>query len=481
MAETRPGDRADVLIERVVPGGDGLARLSGVVALVPGGLPGDHVRLRVTEASSRLVRGALEELLLPGEARRPDAEMCPRARDGSCGGCDWPAARLEHHRELKTALVLDALRRLAGLRAEDLPEPRWLGSARNYRLRNRLHLDRQGRLGFFAPRSNAVANLETCEIVSKVLLARLPAIRDHLRGLGPMEGELFTLEDREGKTLLGELRLADQEGKSSLGDGRLGEGEGPQIASRERERISSKLRERGRGPFEGLRLVDTGGGVIASDGPASLSIVAGGASFDVSVSSFFQGNLYLLDAFLEEIRTALRAVLRKQERAGSERPSPRHWLDLYAGVGFLTRPLLELAAEAGSAADVTAVEIDASSFSSLSKNLFLWSYSGLPRAHTMRTSAEFFLSQKNPGSPSAQVDVIVADPPRAGLSPTVRAGILRMAPRHLLMVSCDPPTFARDVSALKGRYTVERLTLLDLFPQTHHVETVALLARREVG
>src|ERR1039457_4646896 len=188
MADVRPGGRAEVLIGRVVPGGDGLARLSGVVALVPGGLPGDRVRLRVTEVSDRLGRGVLEDVLFPGEARRPDAEMCPRARDGSCGGGDWPAARPEHHCEPKTGLVLDAPRAPPGLRAENLPEPRWFGSARNYRLRNRLHLDRQGRLGFFAPRSKAVANLETCEIVSKDLLARLSANRGHLRGLGPMEG-----------------------------------------------------------------------------------------------------------------------------------------------------------------------------------------------------------------------------------------------------------------------------------------------------
>ncbi|MGZ6972153.1 MAG: TRAM domain-containing protein, partial [Thermoanaerobaculia bacterium] len=249
MDDLRPGDRAEVLIERVVPGGDGLARLFGIVALVPGGLPGDRVRMRVTSASDRLVSGSLEDVLSPGEARRPDPEMCPRALDRSCGGCDWPAARLEHHRELKTALVLDALRRLAGLRAENLPELRWLGSARNYRLRNRLHLDRRGRLGFFAPRSNAVANLETCEIVSKALLARLPTIRDHFRSLGQLEGELWTLEDRSGDTLLGELRL---------GGSRIGEGHGLQI--------SSKERERGRGPFDGLRVVDTDGRVHLSDG-----------------------------------------------------------------------------------------------------------------------------------------------------------------------------------------------------------------------
>ena len=162
-----------------------------------------------------------------------------------------------------------------------------------------------------------------------------------------------------------------------------------------------------------------------------------------------------------------------------------HALDLYAGVGFLTRPLLELARESGGGVEVTAVEIEPSASGSLSKNLQSWVSEGLPLARCVRGTAESFLSafssQKSSNAPSPPIDVIVADPPRAGLSPAVRAGILRLLPRHLLMVSCDPPTFARDLSILKSRYTVERLTLLDLFPQTHHVETIALLARQEVG
>jgi len=465
MADPRPGDSVEALIERVVPGGEGLARIGGVVVLVPGGLPGDRVRMRVTEASTRLVRGALAEVIAPGEARRPAAELCPRARDASCGGCDWPAARLEHHRALKTSLVLDAFRRIAGLRPEELPEPGWRGSARNYRLRNRLHLDREGRLGFFAPRSNVVANLDVCEIVSKALLERLPALREHLRSLGSCEGELLTLEDREGRTLLGELRLS--------------EGHGLQI--------SLMVKERGRGPFDGFRVVDAGGRVLLSDGPDSLSIVAGAASFEVSVSSFFQGNLYLLDAFLEEIRTALRAggedFLRREE--GIEASHVFRAVDLYAGVGFMTRPLLELAAEAqgaaGCAVEVMAVEIDNTSSRSLSKNLQTWHADGLPLARTLRASVESFLSSLSSQKSPLPLSVLLADPPRAGLSPAVRKGILKLAPRHLLMVSCDPPTLARDLVALKARYAVERLTLLDLFPQTHHVETIALLARRKVG
>lgn len=440
MAEIRPGDTLEAVVERVVPGGEGLARADGVVTLVAGALPGDRVRLRVDEASPRLIRGRAEAILEPGEARRPEADVCALARRGACGGCDWPAARPEHHRALKTELVLDALRRLGGLKPESLPEPRWLGSPPNYRLRNRLHLDREGRLGFFAPRSNAVADLEGCQIVSKPFLERLPALREHLGSFGPLEGELLTLETRDGAVVLGELRLSSGQGL----------------------RISSKVN---RGPFDGFRVVDAGGRVVGSEGPSSLSIVAGGASFDVSVSSFFQGNLFLLDSFLEEIRAALRGL------------SPRRAVDLYAGVGFMTRPLLELAAKAGGG-EVTAVEIDESSSHSLSKNLQAWHREGLPLAHAARASAEsFFHSQKS----SLPLSVLLADPPRAGLSPEVRRGILRLAPPHVLMVSCDPPTLARDLAALRERYSVERLTLLDLFPQTHHVETVALLAARPIG
>ncbi len=245
----------------------------------------------------------------PGPHRRPEAEVCPRALDRSCGGCDWPAARLTSHRELKTALVLDALRRVGGLAPDELPEPGWIGSPRSYRLRNRLHLGRDGRLGFFAPRSREISDLETCEIVSEPLRARLGAIGSFLRSLGLDGGELATLESRDGSVLLGELRLEPGSGPGA-----------PSTVTR--------------GPFDGFRIADPAGRVLCEDGAGCVEILAGGTSFRVSVSSFFQGNRFLLDAFLEEIRAAL-------AEAGPIRAA----LDLFAGVGFLTRPLLEAAGE----------------------------------------------------------------------------------------------------------------------------------------
>ena len=128
---------------------------------------------------------------------------------------------------------------------------------------------------------------------------------------------------------------------------------------------------------------------------------------------------------------------------------------------------------------MTAVEIDPASSLSLSKNLQSWSSAGLPLARAVRASAEsFFHSQKSPIFRSPSSSRIL---PARACRPEVRRGILRLAPPHVLLVSCDPPTLARDLAALKARYAVTRLTLLDLFPQTHHVETVALLAARPIG
>ena len=436
---TLPGAH-DLEVERVVPGGAGLARVNGRVALVEGALPGDRVRAQLSSRSARLILGHVLEVSAPGAHRRPQAEVCPHASDGSCGGCDWPAARLASHRELKTSLVLDAFRRVGGLGQDDLPEPGWIGSPRSYRLRNRLHLGRDGRLGFYAPRSKEISDFVQCEIVSEPFLSRLPSIRAHLLSLGPAEGELSTLEDREGRVVLGELRLGP------------GQGGGADSAAT-------------KGPFDGFRLVAPDGRLLAEDGPGAVDLVAGGASFRVSVSSFFQGNRFLLDAFLDEIRTAL----------GAARPF-RTALDLYAGVGFLTRPLLEVVAAAGG--QVVAVEVDESSSKDLSENLGRWRSEGLNGARAEKVSAEAFLHSGLRPEDSGPYDVVVADPPRAGLSPSARRGLSRLRTESLLMVSCDPPTLARDVAALHPDYAVRRLTLIDLFPGTHHVETVALLARR---
>ena len=122
---TFAGDVVDLVVERVVPGGEGLARLDGAVTLVSGALPGDSVQALVDQAGARLVRARTLSVLRPGPHRRSEGEVCPRAVDGTCGGCDWPAARPESHEELKRSLLFDALRRIGGVDPAGLPPLRW--------------------------------------------------------------------------------------------------------------------------------------------------------------------------------------------------------------------------------------------------------------------------------------------------------------------------------------------------------------------
>jgi len=200
--------------------------------------------------------------------------------------------------------------------------------------------------------------------------------------------------------------------------------------------------------------------LAASRGPSALDLEAGGARFRVSVSSFFQSNRLLLDGFLEEAR----AVARAAAAGGTSRGA----LDLYAGAGFLTRPLLE------AGFDTDAVESDPFSSADLTANLAAWRAEGLPgRGRAVATDVESHVARMR-----EPFDLVFADPPREGLSPIVRQALSRIWPRSLFLVSCDPATFARDLAALLPRFRVRSLTLLDLFPGTHHVETLAELERR---
>ena len=138
----------ELTIERVVPGGAGLGRLDGVVTLVNGGLPGDRVLVEPRPDGPRLLRADVLSVVEPGPHRRPDAEVCPLALDGRCGGCDWPALRLDAHPLLKEELVRDAIRRIGRVPEGEVPGFRFVPSPRRYRLRSRLRWDGRGALGF---------------------------------------------------------------------------------------------------------------------------------------------------------------------------------------------------------------------------------------------------------------------------------------------------------------------------------------------
>jgi len=171
-------------------------------------------------------------------------------------------------------------------------------------------------------------------------------------------------------------------------------------------------------------------------------------AFRVSPRSFFQVNRFLIEALAD-------AALQNAEGKSA--------LDLYSGVGLFARPLTE------KFETVTAVEAGASAVRDLEVNV--------PKARAEHARVEDYLARLNIPAPDQAPDFVLADPPRAGLGKSVVAHLNRLAPPRITIVSCDPATLARDLAGLR-EYTIEKLTLVDLFPQTYHLETVARLLRK---
>lgn len=179
-----------------------------------------------------------------------------------------------------------------------------------------------------------------------------------------------------------------------------------------------------------------------------IRYAAAGHEFQISRRSFFQVNRHLINALVEEV-------------IGSVHGNSA--VDLYAGVGLFSLPLSRRFQV------VTAVERGGSALRDLERNAMQME----TNLHVVRSSAEEFLATLE-----NKPDLIVADPPRAGLDRAVTGELLRILPERLILVSCDPATMVRDLKHLLGVYRVEQLTLIDLFPQTYHFETVVHLEKQ---
>ena len=384
-----PGETT-LTIEKLVYGGDGLARLDGRIVFTPYVLPGETVRAEVERAKNDLLRGKLRGVIQPASSRVDPA--CPYFY--RCGGCQYQHAGYEFQLAQKRAILREVLRRVGKIEFEGDIEvvagDPWL-----YRNRVELHID-GGRLGYFEAGSHRLCAIDHCPISSPKLndaiaiLGRdLPRVRWFTAGV-----ELFTNES------------AIQVGLSN-----------PVPAA--------------------ARAVFT---TIGSPGPIEY------AGFRVSRNSFFQVNRFLIDPLVNAAVGDL---------AGENA------VDLYAGVGLFSLRLAKCFQR------VDAVESGWSAFRDLEFNV---QRAGAAVAPQHKTAGEFLASLEPPP------DLIVADPPRTGLGRDVTSGLLRLPAPRLVLVSCDPATLARDLRALLATaYQIERITLVDLFPQSYHMETVVRL------
>ncbi len=383
-------EELEVAIEKLVAGGDGLARYEGVPIFVRRAAPGDRLRVRLTERRPDYGRAEIVEVLAPGPARRPD----PVPSLSAWGGCDLMHIEDAAQAFYKADAVRETLERLGGVRLA--AEPALVtGDPWHYRLRTQVHTEARPEpggggvlVGYHARGSNRLvppSGITECPIL-------VPELERFVLDLARLLG------DAAPRRL--DLACGD--------DGAI-----------------------------------TAAPVVPGLPHGEVATAAAGFTYAYDARCFFQAHRGLLPRLVE---TAV----------GDWEGETAY--DLYCGVGLFTLPLARRYRR------TIAVEGDRIAARYARTNT---RRNRLDGVDVEATALEGWIPALPPGA-----DRVVVDPPRTGLAPRVRRALLDRPAARLTYVSCDAATLARDLAILRRAYTIESVTLLDLFPQTGHMETV---------
>lgn len=420
-------------IEKAVYGGSGLARADRKAVFVPFTLPGEEVEAEIVTDKGGFATAELHSVLDPSPTRAQPP--CPYF--GRCGGCHYQHATYAAQVEIKIAILRESLERA---RIPDIPAIASVTAAPfDYRNRIRLHIQENPfALCYKFRKSQANLPIATCPIAASALQRAIEILnREGSRlGLAPFVTEIELFTSPGDPALLLSLWTSH-----------------PAAAQPFLDEMAPQLRQilpdvRGIGLFATERN-RTSSRLLARSGEESLLYLSATYRYRVGLGSFFQVNQFLLDPLID-------LVTRGEQGAIA-------W-DLYAGVGLFSLPL------SAGFAEVTAVESSPSAVRDLRENL-----RGTRHRIAAGDTGAFLRQAVQQRYPTP--DLIVLDPPRAGLERDVTTALGKIRPRKITYVSCDPSTLSRDLARLvEFGYRLRDLHLLDLFPQTYHLESVTHLS-----
>jgi 23S rRNA (uracil1939-C5)-methyltransferase len=431
----------ELIIEKLIYGGDGLAHLpadergQGKAVFVPFVLPGERVEVTLSDVKPGFARARLNRVLEPAPGRVEP--KCPYF--GQCGGCQYQHASYEQQLQIKSEILRETLRRTAKLEFDEEirlhPSPPW-----NYRNRTRMRIrtEPEFAIGYNRFQSHALLPVRECPISSGLIHRALDAMwkMGEAGGIPGSVAEVEFFANAEDTELLLEVTLSAQ---SAPDLAELG-----QFAGELRKQLPAVV---GVVPFQSA----ANARVVRVDLPEKLAPDFGrdflvyrtaNANYRVSAGSFFQTNRFVVGEMVSLVTDG---------RSGG------FALDLYAGVGLFSLPLSQTFRQ------VAAVESAAFSFHDLKANV--------PSNVTpYRVEVNKFLAQV---PPETHFDYVVVDPPRGGLGDKVARLSAGLKAPNFTYVSCDPATLARDLRLLmQAGYRIREIHLLDLFPQTFHIESV---------
>ena len=421
----------EFVAEKLVYGGDALGHHQGRAVLVPQALPGERLEVEPV----RMAKGVLHARPVQILEAAPDRIAPPCPYFGHCGGCHYQHLSPSRQTLWKREILRETLRRIGKI-VWDREIRTHAGHPWHYRNQAQLKVARQPNgqvaVGFFGAESHRLFPVDVCLILSPRLNEILKELRSaewSSRLAGCREIELLA-DDRDEQvmiTLHGELGAKDQETLAQDFLARLPGVMGVSIETAHNRRTV---------------------------GSSALSYRVGDFKYQVSPGSFFQASRYLVPDLVSAVT---------DEESGS------FALDLFAGVGLLTLPLARRFTE------VIAVESHPQAAADLKANA---QAHDLRNVRTVSEEAFDFLRRFARSCP----DLVVLDPPRAGVGAATLELLTRLKPKRIHYVSCGPPTLARDLGYLvKQGYQLIDIALLDFFPQTYHLECLAKLTGSHLG
>ena len=428
----------EVTIERILPGGLGLAHADGRTLMVALAAPGDRVRVSIDRVKGNVAFALIEEVI----ESSPQRVEPPCQYFGRCGGCDFQQLTYQAQLDAKVEIIKDCLHRIG--RIENLPDFQITPAPNPWQYRTRAQWQYDAirrKLGYFESGSRRVCDVAECAVLAPQLQQTLSVLRERMS-----DGSLSE-EARDFRAVAGD--------------------EGVSIAP-----------DRGSSPT-----VREGAAPTTDSAPVvEVTRTINGETYHLNAESFFQANDDLLPQLID---------------AALSKASGETAVELYCGVGLFTVPL------ARRFTSIVGIEGDAAATRFARENL---ATAGLTNAKVLNQDVAGWLEENvecagndgaldrshralqrseartpiQSGVAAAAVqsppDFLLLDPPRTGAESRVIAGILNLKPKRISYVSCDPATLARDLRKLiAGGYTLESIAAFDMFPQTHHVETVVHL------
>jgi 23S rRNA (uracil1939-C5)-methyltransferase len=435
-------------IEKLIYGGDGLGRLPadasgrGKAVFLPFVLAGERVEAAITEQKPGFAR-ARADAIVEASAHRVEPGCRYFTR---CGGCHYQHAGYEHQLEIKKEILRETLKRTAKVELtaeiEVHPSPPW-----NYRNRSRLQVQTKPTFaaGYFKTASHELLAVEECPISSPLINRGIAALWQSGRGGNVPQGvrEIEFFANADDTEMLVEIGcIADSRRASVREWAEAWRASMPEIVG------IMVFREGGDGSRQ--RLLSLGAGHLIYKTPR--------AEYRVSAGAFFQTNRHLTDELVKIVTAGQSGGLA---------------VDLYAGVGLFSTAL------ACDFRHTVSVESSQTSSGDLA-------YNQPSNGEAIQATTEGYLAREAAGTagkdaeevPRNAPDLVIVDPPRTGLGERVARMLAISGAPRVVYVSCDPATLARDlVVLLAGGYRIEQTHLVDLFPQTYHLESVVHLAR----